>query len=300
MSSGPATSTRPGSRPCGRLQGATQEPPRHEPGRRQPGGAACCSVPGVSRFTTLRLESSAPLARITLTRPERLNSLSPAALRELIEAADELKSDLEVKVVVVGGEGRAFSAGFDLDAAGTEPPSASTVDLGREMAEAITAIPALTIARIHGHCVGGALVLAAACDLRLAAESTRFSIPEVDFGIPLAWGGIPRLVRELGPAMTKELVLTCRPFTATEAHSLGFLNRVVADDSLESEVDELAADLSAKPGFLIRQTKQLVDATVEEAYSTGQSFRDAEITMAALADEGSRAVTERYLKAHGR
>jgi enoyl-CoA hydratase/carnithine racemase len=254
----------------------------------------------VIRFTTLRLESSAPLARITLTRPERLNALSPAALRELIEAADELKSNLEVKVVVVGGEGRAFSAGFDLDAAGTEPPSASTVDLGREMAEAITAIPALTIARIHGHCVGGALVLAAACDLRLAAESTRFSIPEVDFGIPLAWGGIPRLVRELGPAMTKELVLTCRPFTAAEAHSLGFLNRVVADDSLESEVDELAADLSAKPGFLIRQTKQLVDATVEEAYSTGQSFRDAEITMAALADEESRAVTERYLKAHGR
>lgn len=254
----------------------------------------------MSGFTTLRLDLTKPLARITLDRPDRLNALSPTALRELIQAADELKADPEVKVVVIGGEGRAFSAGFDLDAAGTAGPSAATVDLGREMAEAITAIPALTIARIHGHCVGGALVLAAACDLRLAAGSTRFSIPEVDFGIPLAWGGIPRLVRELGPAMTKELVLTCRPFTAAEAHSLGFLNRVVADDSLESEVDRLAEELSAKPGFLIRQTKQLVDAMVEEAYSTGQSFRDAEITMAALADEESRAVTERYLKAHGR
>jgi hypothetical protein len=65
-------------------------------------------------------------------------------------------------------------------------------------------------------------------------------------------------------------------------------------------VDGLATELAAKPGFLIRQTKQLVNAAVEEAYSTGQSFRDAEITMAALADEESRAVTERYLKQHGR
>ena len=254
----------------------------------------------MSQFTTLRLESSAPLARITLTRPERLNALSPTALRELIEVSLELKANPDVKVVVVGGEGRAFSAGFDLDAAGAAGPSASTIDLGREMAEAVTAIPALTIARIHGHCVGGALVLAAACDLRLTAESTRFSIPEVDFGIPLAWGGIPRLVRELGPAITKELVLTCRPFTATEARSLGFLNRVVADDSLESEVDELAADLSAKPGFLIRQTKQLVDAVVEDAYSTRQSFRDADIAMQALSDEESRAARKRYLEQHGR
>jgi len=260
----------------------------------------CASVLVVSQFTTLKFASSAPLARVTLARPERLNALSPTVLRELIEVSAELKASPEVKVVVIGGEGRAFSAGFDLDAAGAAGPSASTVDLGREMAEAVSAIPALTIARIHGHCVGGAMVLAASCDLRLAAQSTSFSIPEVDFGIPLAWGGIPRLVRELGPAITKELVLTCRPFTADEAKSLGFLNRVASDESLESEVDELAADLSAKPGFLIQQTKRLVNAAVEEAYSTGQSFRDAEITMAALADEESRAVTERYLKAHGR
>ena len=100
--------------------------------------------------------------------------------------------------------------------------------------------------------------------------------------------------------MTKELVLTCRSFTAAEAHSLGFLNRVVVDDELETEVETLAESLSKKSGFLIRQTKQLVDATVEEAYSTGQSFRDAEITMVAMADEESRTATMRYLKERGR
>ena len=95
------------------------------------------------------------------------------------------------------------------------------------MAEAIESMRAITIARIHGHCVGGGCGAGGACDLRVAADTTRFSIPEVDLGIPLAWGGIPRLVREIGPAMTKELVLSCRPFSAEEARGLGFVNRVV-------------------------------------------------------------------------
>ena len=71
------------------------------------------------------------------------------------------------------------------------------------------------------------MVLAAVCDLRLAAETARFRIPEVELGIPLAWGGIPRLVREIGPALTKELVMTCRDFGPDEARAAGFLNRVV-------------------------------------------------------------------------
>ncbi len=264
----------------------------------------CGSVPAMdepeSGYETIRVEREGPVARITLGRPDRLNALSPVVLEELIDAAGRLASQPDLKVAVVAGEGRAFSAGFDLDAAAASPPSASTIDLGRRMAEAVSAIPAITIARIHGHCVGGGLVLAAACDLRVAAESTRFSIPEVDFGIPLAWGGIPRLVRELGPAMTKELVLTCRPFTSGEAKSLGFLNRVVPADLLEPEVEALATGLSKKPGFLIRQTKQLVDASVEQAYPTGQSFRDAEVTLSALADEESRAAALNYLAERGR
>lgn len=253
----------------------------------------------MTEFTSLTLDLDAPVAHITLDRPERLNALSPRALSELIAAADVVAATSGVKVAVVRGAGRAFSAGFDLDAVGTAP-TADQVDLGRRMADAVSGTPALTIAAIHGHCVGGALVLAAACDIRIAAEGTRFAIPEVDFGIPLAWGGIPRLVRELGPALTKELVLSCRPFTAAEAHAVRFLNRVVPDGDLDAEVEAMAASFAAKPGFLIRHTKQLVDAVVEDAYPTRQSFRDAEITMAALHDEDSRATMQRYLEARGR
>ena len=250
-------------------------------------------------FANLALELEPPRARITLTRPERLNALSPALMRELIAAAELLAADPAVKVVVVGGAGRAFSAGFDLDAV-AEGTVTDRADLGRQMAAAVSQIPAITIAAVHGHCVGGALVLAAACDLRIASQDTRFAIPEVDFGIPLAWGGIPRLVRELGPALTKELVLTCRPFSAEEARAARFLNRVVAEADLDSEVEAVAAALAEKAGFLIRQTKRHVDALVEEAYSTSESFRDAAVTAAALQDEESLRAASRYLQARGR
>ena len=112
------------------------------------------------------------------------------------------------------------------------------------MAEAMENLSAVSVASIRGHCVGGGVVLAATCDLRIAASDARFSIPEIDLGIPLAWGGIPRLVREVGPALTKELVMTCRPFGADEARAA----RV--------RLPELAVcgypprDLLSKPAFL--------------------------------------------------
>jgi enoyl-CoA hydratase/carnithine racemase len=249
----------------------------------------------VAEFSTLTLATEAPIARLTLNRPERLNALSREALAELVAAAEVLGQSGDVKVLIVAGAGRAFSAGFDLGGFGGEP-TPDAVDLGRQMADAVSAIPAITIAAIHGHCVGGAVVLAAACDIRVAAQGTRFAIPEVDLGIPLAWGGIPRLVRELGPALTKELVLTCRPFSAAEAHASRFLNRVVADDDLEEEVAALAGEFASKSRLLLTQTKRLVNAAVEDAYSTGQSFRDADAMMAALRDEESQAATRRYLE----
>jgi enoyl-CoA hydratase/carnithine racemase len=261
--------------------------------------AAVLYVSPMPEFGTLTLDTDPPIAHLTLNRPERLNALSREALAELIAASELLARASEVKVVIVAGAGRAFSAGFDLGGF-TGEPTAGDVDLGRRMADAVSAIPAITIAAIRGHCVGGAVVLAAACDIRVAAEGTRFAIPEVDLGIPLAWGGIPRLVRELGPALTKELVLTCRPFTAAEARAVRFVNRVVADDELNGEVEALADALARKSRLLLIQTKQLVNATLEDAYSTGQSFRDADAMLSALRDEESRAAARRYLEAHSR
>ena len=252
-------------------------------------------------LTTLQLlhEPGASVATLLLDRPDKLNALSRTLLTELVVASSWLDAVAGLKVVVVRGAGRAFSAGFDLADFATPDPHLSprdAADLGRLATDALADVRPLTIAAVHGHCVGGGVVLAAACDLRVAAESARFSIPEVDLGIPLAWGGIPRLVRELGPAVTKELVLTCRPFGAAEAHALRFVNRVVPDDELDSTVAALAHELASKPGFALRTTKQQVNAVVEEMAGTRRNANDADTLVVAAADPESRDASRRYLE----
>lgn len=250
-------------------------------------------------FETLRVEADGAIGRLTLARPEKLNPLSTKALSELASAAHWFDAQPGVKVVVVRGAGRAFSAGADL-ASFAGPQEMSTreaADLGRQMAEALEAMRALSIAAIQGWCVGGGLVLAAACDLRVAAEGTRFSIPEVDLGIPLAWGGIPRLVREIGPALTKELVLTCRPFDAAEARSAGFLNRVVPVEELEATVQSLAESLAAKAGHALFSTKRHVNAVTDQMVGTMRSWADADGLVTALGDPECAAARRGYLQA---
>lgn len=254
-------------------------------------------------MSLLSIHATGPVARLTLGRPDKLNALSPALLGELIDAARDLDDRPEIKVVIVAGAGRAFCSGFDLGAFAAqegEGRTRETADLGRRMAEAVTGMRALTIAQVHGHCVGGGLVLAASCDLRLAAADTVFSIPEVELGIPLAWGGIPRLVREIGPAMTKELVLTCRPFGAEEGRALGFLNRVVPAPELAEAADALAAQLAQRSALTLTATKAHVNAAAEDLASTADAVRDADVLLAAVADPESRAAAARYLQERGR
>ena len=203
-----------------------------------------------------------------------------------------------MKVVVVSGAGRAFSAGADLGSfSGQQQMSTrDAAECGRTMADAIEGMNALAIAKIRGWCVGGGLVLAAACDLRVAAEDARFSIPEVDLGIPLAWGGIPRLVREIGPALTKELVLTCRPFDTAEAKAAGFINRVVAPDRLDEEVDALAGELAAKASHALFSTKRHVNAVTDQMVGTMRSWGDADGLVTAFHDEECGQARRDYLK----
>jgi enoyl-CoA hydratase/carnithine racemase len=265
-------------------------------------GAGCgTSVSFVSaseQFTALRVSTDGAVGWLVLSRPDRLNALSRTTLRELAAAARWFDTQRAVKVVVVCAEGRAFSAGFDLNDFTNPDPSLTPheeADLGRQMAEAVTNMAALTIAAVQGRCVGGGLVLAAACDLRLASTDAIFSIPEVDLGIPLAWGGIPRLVRELGPAITKELVLTCREFGADEALALHFLNRVVATDELAPAADALALSLAAKSTLTLQTTKRHVNAVMEQMGSTAGAGTDALALAAAMRDPESRAAGAAYL-----
>ena len=253
-----------------------------------------------TRFGNVAASVDGARGELLLDEPARLNPLGSETLHAIIEAAAFFDAQPGLKVVVVAGAGRVFSAGADVSAfgPGIARPDVAPRDLpdeGRRMAEAVERIKAVTIARIHGHCIGGGVVLASACDLRVAAEDTVFRIPEVDIGIPLAWGGVQRLVREIGPAMTKELVMTCRPFDALEAKQIGFLNRVVAAAKLEQEVETLAAQLADKAGFALLSTKRQTDAITDEMISMSAARLDADLFLTGLHDPEGREKAAAYL-----
>jgi enoyl-CoA hydratase/carnithine racemase len=229
-------------------------------------------------YSNLILDTSRDIAMLTLNRPERLNALSSDLLEELIRAAEQVgKSDS--RALVIRGSGRSFCAGVDIDTfmkliedSRVEQRHAA-FKLGGAMGDAVEAIPQVVVAALHGHVVGGGLVLAAACDLRVAADDTVFSIPEIDLGIPLGWGGIDRLTREIGPTRTKEFVMTGRRFTAQEAHSAGFLNAIVEPEEVQAAALDLATTIASKPRLPIEITKQHIAEILK-----GDRSRDDNLT----------------------
>jgi len=257
-----------------------------------------------SEFQTIHAEIEGALGQLTLNRPDRLNAISPLMLREIAAAAHWFDASPDLRVVIVSGAGRAFTAGADLNnspmtgAADASPRSwmerRETAQLGRRAADALEEMRALTIVKLHGYIVGGGVVLASACDFRIAADDAIFSIPEIDLGIPLTWGAIPRLVRDIGPVMTKELVITCRRFGAPEAKSIGFINRTVPLAQLDNEIDALAKELLAKPSVPSIITKEHVNAVARAVGAT--SFADVDTLLIAATEEESRAAARSYVE----
>lgn len=251
---------------------------------------------------TLTLTVDGPVALLTLARPERLNAMSARMLDELIDAAYALDRDHRVRAVVLRGEGRAFCAGVDLGdlgAAAATRPLRDLADLGRRAIDAVAAMRAPTVAAVRGHCVGGGLVLMLACDLRVAADDAVFSVPEAALGLPLGWGGVPRLVREVGPAVARDLVLTCREFGAAEAARLGVVNRVVPADEVDATARGLAETLAGRAEIVVRTTREQVHAAAEDLASTAGAAADADLLMDALADPEATLLRSTYLADRG-
>jgi enoyl-CoA hydratase/carnithine racemase len=166
------------------------------------------------------------------------------------------------------------------------------VAAGNRTAEAIESLPQVTIAAVNGLAVGGGVVLAACCDLRVAAESAWFSIPEVDLNLPMTWNSLPRLMRELGPTRTKELVMTCDRFSAQDAERWGFVNHVYPDDRLAAEARALAEKLLAKDQLALATTKASTNALAKLMVPGEVTYSDPELLLLAEATRRRRSVKE--------
>lgn len=251
------------------------------------------------KYETLTVEIEAPIAHVWLNRPAQLNPLSTQVLEEIIAAFDELHGHHEIPVIVLGGRGRSFCAGADRKNPPARVPRASgasarsrrhAAQLGKRAVEAIEHVDAITIARLHGHVVGGGVLLALACDLRIAATSTSFWIPEVNLGVPLTWGGVPRLLPLVGPARAKELILMCDRVDAVTAERYGLLNRVVADDALDATVDDWARRLAAKPEWALHMSKNQFRAYSRMSVFGDVTEMDGDLLTGASAEDPTRFV----------
>lgn len=234
-------------------------------------------------YETLTLERHGDgVAIITLNRPDKLNALSRTLHGELQAACAELREDFQTRVVVLTGAGRAFSAGADT----REEPEARALNdlqmryragLGKRTCDALESLEQVTIAAINGLCVGGAVVIAMSCDIRFAADSAWFSIPEVDLGWPLTWDGLPRLAREIGPSRALELTVTCDRFTARQALDWGMLSYVTSEGDLAEQALAMARRIAAKPGVPVALTKAAVRALRYGLDAGHATYSDADL-----------------------
>ena len=220
-------------------------------------------------FETIKYESEGVLAWITLKRPEKLNAINERMVAELKLATDKAQSDDEVRVILVKGEGRAFSAGFDLEAdAGSSVTSEEKLEaLKRELYDDFDLImrfwdsPKPTIAAVHGYCLGGALELAVACDITIAASGCRFGEPEVKFGSGIVAMLLPYVI---GPKRAKEMLLTGNDRISSEkAEAWGLVNRVVKPENLVEEARAIALEIARNDQHAVRVTKQAINTTYE-------------------------------------
>ncbi|MGH9275357.1 MAG: enoyl-CoA hydratase/isomerase family protein [Acidimicrobiales bacterium] len=226
------------------------------------------------------------LLTITLDRPDKLNALDVELHDELQALLAELETDHTVRVVILTGAGRAFSAGAELGSRRSTPPvndldRRARVHLGGRTCELIDRLPQVVIGAANGLAIGGGVVLLSCCDLRVAAESAWFSIPEVELDLPLTWQALPRLMREIGPARTKELAMACERFTSAQALQWGFLNHVVPDDQVIVEARRLAERLLSMDPLSLAMTKSACAALENLMVPKEATWSDAELMLLA-------------------
>ena len=221
------------------------------------------------KFETIIYEKEGPLAWITLNRPEKLNAITQQMAAEILLATDKAQCDDEVRVILLKGAGRAFSAGFDLEI--DEKPDRTEEEelqaLKSELHSDFDLImrfwhsPKPTIAAVHTYCLGGAMELAIACDITIAATGCRFGEPEVKFGSGAVAMILPYIC---GPKRAKEILLTGNDRISSEqAEAWGLVNRVVKPENLEKRAREIALEIARNDQHAVRITKQAINKTYE-------------------------------------
>ncbi|ABW01183.1 3-hydroxyacyl-CoA dehydrogenase/enoyl-CoA hydratase family protein [Caldivirga maquilingensis] len=255
---------------------------------------------GGGGYETIKLTIEPPIAWITLNRPEKLNAINRKMISELMEVINRLEAEPfdRVRVIVIRGAGKAFSAGADLTMFSEEEPTEAylTSRMLQELTNKLETLNRPVIAMIHGYALGGGLELALACDLRIASEDAVLGLPEVTLGLIPGSGGAKRLVRLIGLGKAKELILTGARLNAREAEELGIVNRVVPISELENETKAIALKLAEEPPITLMVAKGILNMTGEgslEGVLTAESMGFGLLFSTKDSREGIKAFLEK-------
>ena len=235
-------------------------------------------------YETLKVETQAALMTVRLARPEKRNAINRQMHLELQDVCRRLAEDFDTRVVILAGQGAGFSSGADTSE-WREAGSANDLEvrhtsgIGSRTSSAIENLDQITVAAVHGFAVGGAVVLTACCDMRVASESSWFAIPEVELGLPLGWNALPRLAREIGHARALELTITCDRFSAAAARDYGLVTHLVPDGEHETAAQALAAKIIGRPALPVAMTKATMKALKRGSEMGDTVYSDADLLL---------------------
>ena len=247
-------------------------------------------------FENVIVEKDGATGVITLNRPQALNALSYALVKDLSLAMQDLDRDKEVRVIIVTGGEKVFAAGADIKEMADRGPFDERIHERLGYRDQINKITKPVIAAVSGFALGGGCELAMSCDIIIASETARFGQPEVNLGIIPGSGGTQRLTHLIGKHRAMELVLTGDIINASDAERFGLINRVVPVELLLEEAKNVAKKIAAKPALAIKEAKEAVLKAANTSLDEGLEFeRKAFYLLFASEDrtEGMKAFLEK-------
>ena len=229
------------------------------------------------KLSTILVRLEPPIAWIVLNRPERLNAINIDMLKELSSVLDSLEEDERIRVLILTGAGRAFSAGADVTGfMGITPVKAAI--FSRRFQEILNKIEYYTkpvIVAINGYALGGGLEIAMSGDIRIASETAQLGQPEINLGIMPGAGGTQRLPRIVGASKAKEIIFTGDMISASEALKIGLVNYVVPPEKLEEEARRIALKLAEKPPIALMTAKYAINYGLETNIWSGLAYESS-------------------------
>jgi len=240
------------------------------------------------QYKTIIHEKKGQVCYITLNRPKVGNAINAQMSRELTDVCQTINQDEEIMVVILKGEGSAFSSGSE----------SQDWEAGCDASRAIDSLERVTIAAIDGAALGEGLELALACDIRIASERSSFCLPHTAYGLIPGGGGTQRLPRLVGKGKALEMILTAEPIDADEAYRIGLVSKVVSAEELLSEVKEWAKRIITCGPIALRYAKEAVNKGMDFTLEQGLRLEaDLYFLIQTTEDrmEGIRAFREKRL-----